>query len=197
MRKLTGILCLTLGLLSFGCQDAIVDPVVPEVDEDTVVEVVPEEVAPVADTPNDLPPVQATFDATTNTVTIDSMIESDAVYAAVWAKANLSISGDKIYIGANRPDGLLGYVKLEPGETEDINIPLNTAVPGDAANLLVSLHRDSHEADVFEHAVATSDEDDLQGWGRDVPVPHEYALTNSQTGEVTPTVLPLHTYIIF
>ncbi|MEM6646475.1 MAG: hypothetical protein AAF730_09510 [Bacteroidota bacterium] len=198
MRKLTGLLCLTLALFTFGCDDSVVDPVLaPEAEPDEVVEVNPEDIVQSNDVPNDQPPVVATFDAATNTVSIDSMIASDAVFAAVWYKGVLSMSGDQIYIGANRPTGFLGYVNLEAGVTTGIEIPLTSAVPNDAANILVSLHRDSHEAGVFEHALATADETDPQGWGRDVPVPHEYNFTNTDTNEVTPMTLPLHAYIVF
>lgn len=196
MRSLAGLLGLSLALFTLGCQDGIVDPA-PEAAPDAVVEVNPEDIAPSNSVPSDQSPVVATFDAATNTVTIDAMIESDAVFAAVWYKGVLSISGSDIYIGANRPTGFLGYVKLEPGVTKNIQLPLTAAVPNDAINILVSFHRDSHEAGVFEHAIATTDEDDPQGWGRDVPVPHVYNFTNPDTNEVTPTTLPLHAYIMF
>jgi len=194
MRNLTGILCLALAFFTLGCDDAVVDPA-PEATSDAVVEVNPDDIAAPSNA-LEQPPVVATFDAATNTVTIDSMIDSDAVFAAVWYKGIISIAGDQIYI-PGREDDLLGLLKLEAGVTEGIEIALTSAVPGDATNLLVSLHRDSHKAGVFEHSVATGDEADPQGWGRDVPVPHVYSLTDPGTNEVTPMTLPLHAYIIF
>ncbi|MEM1094862.1 MAG: hypothetical protein AAGJ10_09690 [Bacteroidota bacterium] len=192
MRNLTGVLCLALAVFTFGCDDTVVDPM-PEAGPDEVVEVNPDDIA-APDNALAQPPVVATYDAATNTVTIDSMIASDAVFAAVWYKGTLSISGNQIYI-AGLSDNLLGFVRLEEGVTEGIEIVLSGTVPDDANNILVSLHRDSHQLGTFEHAMLTNT--DSEAWGRDVPVPHEYSFTNPDTNEVTPTTLPLHAYIMF
>ncbi|GAB5521815.1 MAG: hypothetical protein RhofKO_40660 [Rhodothermales bacterium] len=197
MRKLTGLLSLTLALFVFGCQDAVVDAT-SEADPLTV-----DDIAALGTSDN--APVQARYDADAHAIIVDAVVPNEAVFVAVMVDPAFSPPTDgknaKVFGSGAIENPLVGLLKLEAGQTENITIPLiddmpeSTSVPAGQANLIVSFHTDTHELGVFEHSKRVEPGRAFL-LDRDFPVVHDYTFTDESTGvEITQT-WPLHAFLI-
>ncbi|MEM6646476.1 MAG: hypothetical protein AAF730_09515 [Bacteroidota bacterium] len=196
MRKLSGLLSIILIFGLLGCQDGIVDAT-PDDEPLTAEEVAARD--------TDDAPVQARYDADAHTVIIDAVVENEAVFAAVIIDPAISPPSERLnahVFGAGGTDNpLVGLLRIEPGETENIVIPLvddmpeSTSQPDGKAGLIVSFHTDTHELGVFEHTLRVAPGRSFL-LERDAPVVFDYTFTDEATNREFTQTLPLHAFMV-